>query len=932
MTNSKNLWYFVRTFKFLKTLLFAFLFFVLQVQFCLSQSPILLDKTYNNLTWEEFLTKVEEDYKYHIFSLFDSIPTERISINEEGISIKDLMKSYQINVSFDMDNNIFLTKNYIIRSSLSRDFFQNKKIISVTNNQNKEDSFLDTKNEYFQETVIIGSPEKRYGKSKYDLYGFMKNKEDGEPVIGGTIYIKELEQGAVTTPTGHYSISLPPGEYTLEISSIGRKPDKKLVKIYSDGQLDIDLKQELVALDEVVVVADRYDNVKNNKLGFEKIPVKNIREIPVILGERDVMKVALMLPGIQTTGEGSSGFNVRGSPADQNLFYINDAPLYNTSHLFGFFSVFNSDAISDFSIYKGHIPVNYGGRLASIFEVTTKNGNNQNFSARGGISPITGKVLMEGPIVKGKGSCLAAFRTTYSDWLLKLVEDPDIRSSNAQFQDGLINLSFDVTPLDKIKLFTYQSSDRINLAGDQKYKYYNQGYSLRWNHIVRQKHTLSASLVSAKYGYVEENRESDILSYTHDYSLRHDEAKLNLELRPNINHTVSIGGNAILYNLDRGEHLPLEENSTVNPVVLGREKGLEASIYIGDEWDITSRLNLSMGTRLNYYASLGSKTVYTYADNAPRTINNIVDSLSYGKNQLIKDYINPDFRVALKYLLYQNTSVKASYNRLYQDIFMLSNTISISPSDQWKLVDKHIKPLEGEQYSVGLYQKLFRKQVDFTMEAYYKTVKNLVEYKDGVDLLVNEIVETDILQGSLTSYGVELNIKKPLGRLNGWANYVYSRATVLVDSDIEENQINFGQEYPANFEKPHSFNLVANYKFSRRISFSSSLVYSTGRPITYPVATYEQGGTLILHYSKRNEYRIPDYFRIDASLSLEGNLRSKKWAHGSWMFSVYNLTGRQNAYSVYFRNEDVVKGYKLSIFGRPIFTVTYNFKLGNYAS
>jgi hypothetical protein len=436
----------------------------------------------------------------------------------------------------------------------------------------------------------------------------------------------------------------------------------------------------------------------------------------------------------------------------------------------------------------------------------------------------------------------------------------------------------------------------------------------------------------SSYGFRERNEELIVAAYDQTYKIDHTEFDLSFNYRPNEIHQVSIGLSSILYNINNGDFEPLNDQSLVMPIHLGSEKGLETGIYLSDEWKVLPTLTIYGGLRYNIYNSLGPQTIYKYADGKTRNESNITDTLYFGNNQIVKTYGGLDYRFAATYLINRDISVKASYNRLHQNIFILSNTIAMAPTDKWKLADYNIEPMKGDQVSIGFYSNFGKKRmVELSFEAYYKWVKNLVEYKEGANLVVNEYPERDILQGRLKSYGIEFMVRKPFGKLNGWINYTYSRSIVEAIDERTGDFNNFGMSYPANYDKPHSLNVVANYKISKRFSLSSNLVYSTGRPITYPTAIYYQDGQKILHYSTINEYRIPDYFRIDASMIIEGNLKKRKFLHGSWIFSVYNLTGRKNAYSVYFTVEDdALKGYKLSIFGTQIFSVTYDFKLGNY--
>jgi len=905
-----------------------------------SQSgDVIITKDYDGLEWNDFVKKIEKNYSVRIFYNPEKIPDIIISIKNDNDFLEDILrenfKSYKINVSIDKMNNIFLVQKNAIHVSLADDFFLTKiedqeKEAEISENK-KWNNYLRTNREYISKNVVIGTKREGAKLSKVSVSGFLRNISDGKTIFGGNIYINELETGTTTNVDGFYSLTLKKGKYTFVISSLGYEEEKYKVELLSNGVFNIDLITKSFLLEEFTVSSERFHNVRGNQMGLEKLSIKRITEIPVVLGEKDIIKVALLLPGIQTVGEGTSGFNVRGSPADQNLFYINNVPVYNTSHLFGFFSSFNSDAINEFSLYKSNIPVEFGGRLSSVFNISAKQGNQKKFSMMGGISPISGKILVEGPIQKGKSSYLIGVRSTYSDWMLKTVRDLDIRNSSAKFSDAVANFSFALTPNNRLELFTYFSYDLANIATISEHDYTNLGASLSWNHYINNKHELDLTFSTSDYSFNDANMEYDFAAYKQSYQLKHHEAKLNLFLRPNENHKITFGINSILYLINRGDYLPLNEMSLINPKSFEAEKGIESGIYIGDNWKLSPLFEITAGLRYNNYLSIGPNNVYQYGSNMPKTVENIIDTLSFSNNEVIKTYNGLDFRFGAKYLINENFSMKAGFNRLHQYIFLLSNTIAISPTDIWKLSDYNIKPMIGDQLSLGFYSNLFKNKLEASLEVYYKKVNELVEYKDGAKFFDNEIPETDIVQGNLDAFGIELMIKKPYGRLNGWVNYTYSNASVLVNNKITGEQNNFGFKYPANYDKPHAFNLVGNYKISRRVSLSGNIVYSTGRPITYPTSIYYQNGVKILNYSMRNEYRLPDYFRIDISLKLEGNLHKRKLAHGSFIFSIYNLTGRKNAYSIYFQSKGgSIYSYKLSIFGTPIPSITYSFKLGNY--
>ena len=900
----------------------------------------MLNQEYNNLVWTDFVEKVESNFDVRFFYHPDSIPGINVLIKNSPASLQNVLTEnfelYDIKISSDNNGNIFLTKGQTLITSLPKNFFEfsfaeTEEADTLETTPEPDNNFLKTSNAYIARTRIVGTKKEGLNSTRAEVSGYIISLKDSMPIVGATVYVEDLETGAATNDDGLYTLTLPKGKYTMNVRSIGFEETKFKVKVLSGGHLDFYLPSLVFLIDEVEISAQSHHNVRGVQMGFEKLSIKEINEIPVVLGEKDIIKVALLLPGVQQVGEGSSGFNVRGSPTDQNLFYMGNIPVYNTSHLFGFFSAFHPDAISDFTLYKSNIPAKYGGRLSSIFDITPKQGNKQKFSARGGISPITARILVEGPAIKDKLNYMVGFRSTYSDWVLQFVKDPDVKNSKASFGDAIINLSYQIDNKNQLKLLTYYSYDKISLAKKVDNNYNNAGASLSWYHAFTGSHDFNLTFAYGKYNFGEDNYEYELAAYGMDYELQHYEADLDFSFTRFEKHKITYGINSVLYKIDNGNQLPLNESSQIVPLDLGEQKGTEVAAYLGDEWKVFPKLTVYGGLRYNYYAYLGANTVFSYEENLPKNPDNIVDTLEFSNNEIIQDYSGVDLRLAATYLINPDLSVKFSYNNLHQYIFMLSNTIALSPTDKWQLSNNNIKPMTGNQFSLGLYSNLINPALEVSVEGYLKKVHNLVEYKDGANLVVNEHPEMDVLQGELDSYGIELMVKKPFGKLNGWINYTYASATVLVDNKITGEQNNFGRSYPANYDKPHSLNVVANYKISKRVSFSGNVVYSTGRPITYPTAIYYQDGQKILNYSLRNEYRIPDYFRIDLALKFEGSLKRKKFLHGSWIFSVYNLTGRKNAYSVYFKSEDgEINGYKLSIFGAPIFSVTYDFKLGNY--
>lgn len=905
------------------------------------EAKIMLSKDYAQLSWTNFVEKAEQEFNLDFYFDTERFPEFNIEMDTWPAALEFLLAKHLNPLGYhfviDRDNHVFISKD-IIKTNLSPEFFKDyyhedaKEVI--TDSEKDETSYIQTKKEYVAREIIVGTKKEGYNKTKAIVSGYVKDAISKEGITGATVAISDLSLGVATDENGYFKLNLNLGKHNLIIQHLGSHEEKINVEVLSDGSFEVFLEEEAILLDEAVISAQKYNKVSGTEMGIEKLTAKSVKEIPLVMGERDIVKVALLLPGIQTVGEGSAGFNVRGSPTDQNLFYINHLPIYNTAHLSGFFSAFNSDVIDEFALYKSNIPVKYGGRLSSIFEITAKQGNKEKYTAQGGISPITGRVMAEGPINKGKSSFLVGLRSTYSDWLLKLAKNPDIKNSTANFADAVTNLTLNFGLKDQLNIFTYYSYDQMDLADKTNYEYQNIGVSLHWKHIFNKVNSFDLSAVNSNYHFSEESNELAVASYVHSNKLTHSEIKASVNLNNLIGHKVNFGINSILYNVNRGTYEPLSLESLIDQTDLGKEKGLESAMFVSDEWSITKAIILSMGLRYNWYAYLGPQDISTYLEGLPKTNINFVETLHFDKNEIIKSYGGLDWRVAANYMFNDDFSLKFSYNRQHQYIFMLSNSIAISPDYKWKLTDYNTKPIIGDQFSAGLFMNSFwgGNKFEISLEGYYKNARNVVEIKDGADLIMNEFSEQSTLQGTLDAYGIEFMIKKNSGKLNGWLNYTFSNTSVLVDSEFPENQINFGNPYPSNYDKPHSLNVVANYRFKRRLSISGNVVYSTGRPITYPTAVYYQNGFKTLHYSKRNEYRIPDYFRIDLSLSVEGNLKKKKLAHGSWTFSVYNLIGRKNAYSVYFRYEEgQINGYKLSIFGSPIVSLTYNFKLGNYA-
>ncbi len=782
------------------------------------------------------------------------------------------------------------------------------------------------------QTIAIGRTGTNTGNARAKVLGRVLDDETGEPMIFVTVYITETKTGAVTDINGFFTIVLAPGKYNAQIEYMGYEKEKFMLEILSGGNITVRMKKAAIQLKEIVVSGERQTNIRVKDPGLDQMSIKTIKLLPMMMGERDILKVSGTLPGIVSVGEGGAGLNVRGSGSDQNAFYINRIPIYNTSHLFGFFPAFNSDIIKDFSIYKGHIPAQYGGRLASVFNITTRQGNRKRFTARGGISPIAGNMVLEGPLKKDTSSFLFSARSSYSDWILSRIKDTTINASSANFNDfsGGINWDFQKTQL---SLFLYHSYDHFRLSNINSYSYSNTGASIILGHNYTNSLRGELAFIGSQYTFSTIDKQEISSAYEHAYKMDHFETRFNFKQLLSDKNSLDYGASIIFYNLDRGTVLPYGDKSLQSEIALGIDKGIESSLFISDSYDVMPWMNLTLGIRYTLFTPVGPATPYSYSQGAPIDLRYIDDTLTFGKNQAIRWYHEPDLRAAVNIETDKEGSIKLAFNQMHQNLFMLSTTTSVAPNTQWKLADYHLLPSKSNQVSLGVFRTLPKNGLETSVEIYYKRTYNYPEFKDGADFLKNPLVETSVLQGDQKAYGVEFYIKRSRRKLEGWLSYTYSRSIIQVNGDHSWNRINNGEAYPANYDIPHSLNVVLNYYLTRRIIFSSIFTYQTGKPITYPESVYYINGLPILDYSKRNAYHIPDYMRADFSMTIEGNLRKNKLLHSSLILNLYNAAGRKNPYSVYFKTENGrIKSYQYSVIGVPIFTATWLFKFGNYAS
>jgi hypothetical protein len=921
--------------------IYAFLFAVFFIHFSVfgqdKESP-LFSVEFNDASIDSFTNELVSKTGYNFFydgRQFDSL---RINLAVKNESLEKILERALNNTGFsfsiDQHKNVFLVKGRAIRTDLPAGFFGKEKSASDTIRNSMAgsqdaDSAKDVAGTRLENKLYdIGRKTNDTRSGKATIAGFVRDDKTGEALPGVSVFVEGKDAaGIATDQSGFYSITLPKGRHTLNIQSRGKEDTRRHIMLYSDGKLDIDLHDHIISLRSVTISARKSTNVSNVQLGVERLNIKAIKQTPTVFGEADILRVVLTLPGVKSVGEASTGFNVRGGAVDQNLILFNGATIYNPSHFFGFFSAFNPEIVKDVQLYKSSIPPKYGGRLSSVLDITSREGSKKNIAGSAGIGVVTSRFNIEGPLFgDSTSSFVLGGRATYANWLLTLLPK-EYSNSKASFYDITLHTAHEFNKKNHLYLTGYLSNDRFNLNSDTVYGYGNKNITLQWKRTFNIKLT---SAVTGGYDHYNYNISSDankINAYRLQFNINQAHLKADLNYYLDAKHTIEFGAGSILYKLHPGSYHPTGSESLTRPVDVAAEQAHESAVYIGDKYNITRELSINLGFRYSFYQYLGAKTVYRYAPGLPRKEENRIGEKNYGKGDAINSYQGPEYRLAIRYAFSPVFSVKAGYNSLRQYIHMLSNTTAIAPTDIWKLSDPNIRPQTGDQFSFGLFKNFKSNTIETSLEVYYKRLHNYLDYKSGAVLILNHNIETDVINTKGKAYGLELMVKKVAGKVNGWVSYTYSRTLLKMDDPIAGELINRGEYYPSNYDKPHDFTLVGNMKISHRFSISSNITYSTGRPITLPVAMYYYANGQRVHYSDRNSYRIPDNFRVDLSMNIEGNHKVHQRTHNSWTIGVYNLTARKNPYSVYFVTENGrVNGYKLSIFGSIIPFVNFNIR------
>jgi hypothetical protein len=754
-----------------------------------------------------------------------------------------------------------------------------------------------------------------YSQNRFTISGTVSDKSSGETLIGASVKLTgSVVTGMTTNSYGFYSVNIPSGKYTVSVSFIGYTTITQTIELSKSEKLNFSLAPENNLSEVVITSTKASDNVDNPQMGLQKVNVREISNVPVLLGERDVLKTLQLLPGIKSAGEGNSGFYVRGGSTDQNLILLDEAPVYNASHLLGFFSTFNSDAIKDLSVYKGGMPAQYGGRLSSVLDIRMNEGNRKSYEMEGGIGLISSRLKVEGPLVKDKGSFMISARRTYLDAFLSLSPDSAINGNTLFFYDVNAKANYKLDDKNTFFLSGYFGRDKLGISKSFGFNWGNATLTMRWNHLYGDRLFSNTSLIYSNYNYVIQNN-NDVNNFEVNSSIKDFNIKQDYEYAVGNTNNLKWGINAIHHTIAPGK-LTTTANSSINQTTNENRKGIELAGYISDEWAVTEKLNIVGGLRLSSFSLLGPGTFKDY------DLDGIaIDTLLYGKGKVIKTYMYLEPRFSLSYQLSATGSLKAAYTRNVQNIHLMSNSTTTSPTDLYILNSNNVKPELADQVAGGYFRNFFDDTYEFSVELYYKWLQNQIEYRTGTDLRGNKNVEADLLYGKGRAYGIEFFLKKRFGKFNGWIGYTLSK------TERQFDQLNSGSWFYAKQDRTHDLSLVGIYKASTRWSFSSVFVYNTGNAVTYPSGKYQLNGRTAFYYTEKNGYRTPAYHRLDFSATLEG--QPGKRLQSSWSFGLYNVYNRQNAFAIDFKDDpdDATKTQvvRTTLFG-IIPSVTWNFK------
>lgn len=764
-----------------------------------------------------------------------------------------------------------------------------------------------------------------FGQEKFTVNGYLRDGSNGETLIGANVFIKELGTGANSNEYGFYSISLPQGKYTIEYSYLGFETVTQSIDLNQDRKVDIEFAAEGIEIEEIVITGEAENaNVSEVEMSANKLDIATIQKMPTLLGEVEVLRSIQLLPGVSSVGEGASGFNVRGGSIDQNLVLLDEAPVYNSSHLFGFFSVFNPDAVKDVKLLKGGVPARYGGRLSSILDVRMKEGNNKRLALKGGVGAIFSRLSVEAPIVKDKSSFILAGRRSYIDVLAKPFLQDGLEDSKLNFYDLTLKTNYKFSEKDRLFLSGYIGRDNFGFGDQAGFNWGNQTLTLRWNHLFSEKLFSNLTLYTSDYDYKISFGDDSANRFDWNAKIVNYSAKPEFSLFVTPENMIRFGGQGIVYRFEPGNAIGVSEGEVLD-ISVDNKYAIEGALFVENEIDLSPALTINYGLRWSYFNYTGKGSAYEFGEpTVLGTRRPVTESTEFDQWESIKTYNNFEPRLAIKYQLSENNSLKASYNRMSQYIHLISNTTASTPVDVWQPSTNNLRPQMADQVALGYFQNFKDNTYELSSEIYYKKYSNLLDYIDGADILLNELLEGDLLSGEGRAYGLELMLKKNKGKFTGWASYTLARSERRVEG------INNSTWYPSRFDQTHNLSLTGFYEAGKRWTFSANFVMISGTPTSFPTNRFLQQGYIIPNNSleTRNNVRIPLYHRLDISATLQGKKNPDRRYQSEWVFSIYNLYSKRNPFSIFFRqqNDAVTEAIRLSVIGNFVPSVSYNFK------
>jgi len=883
----------------------------------LSQSGQTLEITgdFGDQTIAEVLITLTNEYPVAFYYTESELPTEPTGLSFDKASLTEVMdqllgRSLLGYISY-RDYVVLIAPKYIIEQDFGADYYK-----ALDNSINEPvDALVET-------TLVIGDISQLGASGQTTLTGTLIDVETSEPIIGANVTISDLQIGTVSDIDGNFELAMPVGEHTLVIRYIGFDTYVRDLKIFSDGNVNLSLEKSFVQLDEVTIKADAPDaNTEKGQIGVATLDVENIKKLPTFFGEADVVQSVLLLPGVSTIGEGATGFNVRGGDVDQNLIMQDDGMFMNSSHALGFYSAFNADMIGRVDLYKGNMPAEFGGRLASVMDIELRDGNYDDWSLKGGIGPVASRLSFEGPVIKEKMSLIAGGRISHADWVLRQMKPPEVKNSHVFFYDANVRLSTRINEKNTLILSGYAAADEFDYNQEFGFEYQTYMVQATYKTIFNDKWFNSVSVTGSEYSSTQFDYAGTDASRL-DSDIRYLKIRDKLTYLASKNLRVDGGIESIWYKVNPGSQEPLDESSVIIPAVLEQEQANESAVYVQAEYDVSAPFQITGGLRFVNYRFTGPKTVFEYEDPENPDIGEIVDSTAHGSGT-IASYSSFEPRISLRYKLSTSLSIKAGYSRTAQFINQIFNSDSPTPTSQWQLSTQYIAPQRSHNLSAGIFKNFRDNLWETSFELYGRQIDALFDYRDFADLVMNPHLETELLPGVGRTYGAEFSIKKKEGKLNGWVNYTLSRSERQIEG------INNGDWYVSNFDKKHVLSMVLNYQPNRRNTLTFIFNFSTGRPTSPPVGTYATvEGLIVPAYTQRNALRIPDYHRLDIAYTVGKGYKKDKKIQTSWTFSIYNVYGRENAFSVYYTQAAFkqVQANKLSILGSAFPAITLNFE------